>query len=229
MLARALVALFVFGSLGCGSEDPEVASGVGGASAGDGGAGNGGAGGAAPGNGGSGAAGSAGADSGAAIGPCGAVVTSHVPSGATHVALCSELTYDTDPPSGGDHYPDWAAFTTYDFAVPQGFLVHSLEHGAVVLWYNCPEGCTDEVAQAQAFIDALPADPLCAGTSARRRAVLVPSPTLASRWAASSWGWTLTASCFDAAVVADFFTAHYGQGREALCNAGVVVTPTSCP
>ena len=107
--------------------------------------------------------------------------------------------------------------------------MHSLEHGAVVLWYNCPEGCADEVAQAQAFIDALPADPLCAGTSARQRAVLVPSPALGSRWAASAWGWTLTASCFDAAVVGDFFTAHYGQGPEALCNAGVVVTPTSCP
>ena len=51
------------------------------------------------------------------------------------------------PPVFGDHYPTWAAFQTYEYPVPLGYLVHSLEHGAVVVFYDCPEGCAEEVAE----------------------------------------------------------------------------------
>jgi hypothetical protein len=147
-----------------------------------------------------------------------------------HLAQCSDIPYDSNPPSGGDHYGVWAAFQTYDFAVPVGFLVHALEHGAVVFWYNCPEGCADEVAQAQAMIDSFPLDPLCAGTGASRRAVLVPNPDLDARWAASAWGFLDKASCFDEAVLRSFYNDHYGNGPEALCvSSGATLTPSTCP
>lgn len=173
--------------------------------------------------------GGTGPDAGSApVGECDVRVTERAPTEFTHVANCTELAFDTDPPSGGQHYQSWAAFGVYDFPVPPGFLVHSLEHGAVVLWYNCPEGCADEVAQAEAFITGLPADPTCAGTSARQRVILTPSPALGARWAASAWGWTLTASCFDAARFGDFYTEHYRRAREDLCTPGVAVTPQTC-
>jgi len=109
-------------------------------------------------------------------------------------------------------------------------LQDALEHGAVVFWYNCPEGCADEVAQAQAMIDSLPLDPLCAGTGTPRRAVLVPNPDLDARWAASAWGYLDKASCFDEAVLRSFYAEHYGKGPEALCGgSGVTLTPSSCP
>jgi hypothetical protein len=107
--------------------------------------------------------------------------------------------------------------------------VHALEHGAIVFWYNCPEGCAEEVAEVEAFIAGLPEDPLCANTPAARRAVVVPYPALASRWAASAWGHALTADCFDDAAFGSFYTDHYGQGREDLCNAGQVFTQDPCP
>src|SRR5260370_41524469 len=55
----------------------------------------------------------------------------HVPVG-THVA------YSTNPPTGGQHYDTTAHAGFYDTsnAPTDGYLVHSLEHGAVVLWYN---------------------------------------------------------------------------------------------
>jgi hypothetical protein len=148
----------------------------------------------------------------------------------SHVAACSAVSYASNPPTGGNHYGTWAAFQNYDFAVPAGFLVHSLEHGAVVFWYNCPEGCADEVARANALIDSLPVDPLCAGTSTQRRAILVPSPDLDARWAASAWGFLVKAECLDEGTLLSFYAEHYGQGPEDFCSApSTAVTASSCP
>jgi hypothetical protein len=161
-------------------------------------------------------------------GPCNVLTVESPPSSALHVTQCSELSFSTNPPSGGQHYGVWAAFQTYDFALSAGYLVHCLEHGAVVFWYNCPEGCADEVAEVQALIDALPADPLCAGTGVDRRAVLVPYPALATRWGVSAWGHALSANCVDSEAFTGFYTEHYAQGPEQLCNAGQPYTADPC-
>jgi hypothetical protein len=145
------------------------------------------------------------------------------------VTQCTQVAYSTNPPSGGNHYAVWAAFQTYDYPVPVGYVVHDLEHGAIALWYNCPEGCADEVAEVQAFIDSQPEDPLCDGRSAVRRALLVPNPALPSRWAASAWGYALTADCFDEAEFGTFYTSHYGQGPEQTCADNQVIPANACP
>jgi hypothetical protein len=151
---------------------------------------------------------------------CHGVVESQPNGGHLHTPDCTPVTYDSNPPSSGTHYPDWAMYKTYQAPVPWGFLVHDLEHGAVVISYNCPDGCPDEVTQAQALIDALPRDPACGG--ARMRTVLVPEPDLTTRWAASAWTWTLRADCFDSAAFAAFIAAHYqGPDTEAACGGGV--------
>lgn len=175
----------------------------------------------------------AGSQAGAGGGPpalCDSVSEEHPPLSASHLASCSAVSYDSNPPSGGNHYDVWAAFQSYDFAVPAGFLVHSLEHGAVVFWYNCPDGCAEEVAQASAMLDSFPLDPLCAGTSTPRRAILVPSPDLDARWAASAWGFLQKADCFNELALRSFYAEHYGQGPERLCVApGTLVTAGTCP
>ena len=100
--------------------------------------------------------------------------------------------------------------------------MHALEHGAIVVVYNCPGGCADELAAAQAWIDALPPEPAtspCAGDAPR--VILAPDPTLDVRWAATAWTWTLRACSFDAPMFRSFFDAHYGQGRETVCRSQV--------
>jgi Protein of unknown function (DUF3105) len=202
--AGGLGLALLLGALGvpaCGSEPPESPS---------------------PSGGSAGAGGSAG-------GACEFNVEAHPTDVANHLVPCTPITYDTNPPSGGPHYLMWAAFHAYDFPVPAGFLVHSLEHGAVIFWYNCPDGCADEVAQATALIDSLPLDPLCGGLATPRRAILVPSPELDTRWAVSSWGFLAKADCLDAEALRSFYTDHYGQGREDFCAAGVELTAGVCP
>jgi hypothetical protein len=232
--SRALVwlslgLLVASASVACGDDSDTPDSPAGGAG---GGAGSGAAGDGAAGNAAAAAGGTAGAsDAGDPLtgGDCHVNVIESPPASADHLTLCSDVSYDTNPPSGGSHYAIWPAFQTYDFPLPAGVLVHALEHGAIVFWYNCPEGCPDEVAQVEAFIAAEPADPLCVGTPAARRAVLVPYPGLATRWAASSWGYALTADCFDPEAFGAFYTDHYGRGRESLCSSGQAYTESPCP
>lgn len=161
------------------------------------------------------------------VGSCNVRIVESPPTSAVHELQCTDIAYSTNPPSGGNHYGVWAAFQSYDTPVPPGFLVHSLEHGAVVFWYNCPEGCADEVDEVEAFIAALPEDPLC--TAVPRRTALVPYPELGSRWAASAWGFALTADCFDADEFETFYTEHTGRGPEDLCGNGQTDVATRCP
>ena len=68
------------------------------------------------------------------------VITSaaHVPEGT------KPGPYNSNPPAGGTHYDtDYESkfFQESDLAAlpefPEGYLVHSLEHGYVIFWYNC--------------------------------------------------------------------------------------------
>lgn len=65
--------------------------------------------------------------------------------------------YSTDPPTSGPHYASQLfadfyeedALETYG-PYPEGFLLHSSEHGYVIFWYNCAaliDGSCDELKQ----------------------------------------------------------------------------------
>jgi hypothetical protein len=166
-------------------------------------------------------------------GSCNAVSQQHAIEGYMHVPVCSPVTYGTRPPSSGNHYPIWAAYQTYTNAVPEGFWVHNLEHGSIVFSYNCPSGCDSDIAAAQALLDGLPDDPMCdpSAGNPRVRTLMTPDPGLDVKFAASAWGWTLRADCFDSVAFGAFAKAHYGQGREAICGQGEDLStgvPSTC-
>ncbi|HET7539010.1 MAG TPA: DUF3105 domain-containing protein [Polyangiaceae bacterium] len=185
--------------------------------------------------GGTSAAGTAGADAGeggsaeglAGSGACAAELLTFSNPSAQHVSVCSVISYPMNPPVYGDHYPVWAAYKSYTFPVPLGFLVHDLEHGAVELLYNCPQGCADEVALAQTFLDALPMDPRCE-PEVKHQTILAPDPTLPSRWAATAWGHSLTTDCFDRAAFQSFYDANIGHGPEDTCTDGADLASDTC-
>jgi hypothetical protein len=208
------------------------AGGTGGTGTGSGGIAQGGAGG----MGGGGGSGGADLDGGApsdASDAC-AVVTQNPPVLASpHVMTCSLVTYTTNPPTSGPHYPAWANFQTYTQPVPRGFLVHSMEHGAVVISYNCKDGCPDDLAALNSFVDARPADPGCPAPI-KSRIVLVPDPALDRRFAAAAWGALYKSDCLDLPALGAFVDAHYAKGPENICSKGVNPTdpasgiPSNC-
>ena len=155
---------------------------------------------------------------------CALVIEQHPQEGAqpyaVHIPCTGPTNYQTVPPSSGDHFRCWPEYRIFDVPVPWGNLMHGLEHGAVVIVYNCGgagQECLDEVARAQAFIATLPPDPTC-GTA--RRVILAPDPTLPVRWGASAWTWTLQADCFDETAFAQFYVDHVGKTYEDLCSGG---------
>jgi len=157
-------------------------------------------------------------------GPCAIAIDTPPLLPAIHVSD-ADITWDSNPPSSGEHFPVWAAFRAYTSPVPRPYYVHDLEHGAVVLVYNCAAGpidCGAIEAQLQQVSDALPDDPLCtgAGQGVRVRTVITPDPLLDVPVAAAAWGWTYRAQCFDLQTLVDFARAHYGNGPEATCYDG---------
>lgn len=153
------------------------------------------------------------------VGACSVAVAEHPDEGAVHAVPCTQVAFNTNPPTSGTHYSSWAAYKTYAQPVPDGFLVHSLEHGALVIGYDCPEGCPDEVAAVQKWIDGLATDPVCFGE--KPKIILAPNPALDVRWAAAAWNWSWKAPCPDTLTLAAFFQDHYGKTPETgVCGGG---------
>lgn len=132
----------------------------------------------------------------------------HAPQ--TREMPCPTVTYQSNPPASGKHYGTWPVFRVYDQPVPWGYLVHGLEHGAVVIVHNCPGGCPDQLAALRAMVEATPTKPLCS----RPPIIVAPDPTLDVPFAASAWGHTLRAQCFDRDRFAAFVQSHANMGRE---------------
>lgn len=154
---------------------------------------------------------------------CNAVVRTYPIESSTHVDLCSAVEYGTNPPTSGHHYPLWPEYGVYDRAIPRGFYVHSLEHGGVVLAYSCSD-CGSEVEEATSLVEQLPVDPMCCpggecGSNVNQM-VLTPDPGLDTRWAAASWGATLTADCFEPDVFQQFAEEHRDHASELVCSNG---------
>jgi hypothetical protein len=141
----------------------------------------------------------------------------HVPEGTV-------ITYNSNPPSSGPHYPIWANYQEFTQPVDDGYLVHSMEHGGVLLLYKCDadaSACADTVAALRAVRDAVPDDPNC-DPSIRVRIIIAPRPANDVAVAAAAWGNTYRADCVDAPSLAAFITAHYAQGPESLCASGML-------
>ncbi|MFO0686147.1 MAG: DUF3105 domain-containing protein [Sandaracinus sp.] len=152
-------------------------------------------------------------------------------SSRNHDPLCAAIDYTFVPPAAGDHYPVWADYLTYDAPVPWGFVVHSMEHGAVVLVYDPESAAAPQIQQA--FADVIAAhglDPACRDQSWPSRFVVMPSHDLSTPLAALAWGHTYEATCLDAPSLTAFVEANYAHAPESLCNPGTDRSATGwCP
>jgi hypothetical protein len=150
---------------------------------------------------------------------CLVTITAPDTPAAAHVDEGTAITYPSNPPSGGPHYPRWATYSVHPDPVPAPYWVHNLEHGAIVMLHKCDP----DAGACQAFLSqvsaALPDDPSCAA-NIRVRVVIAPDPSLTTPFAASAWGWTYASACPDMGTLVDFAKAHYAKGPEDTCAEG---------
>ena len=123
---------------------------------------------------------------------------------ALHIPQDASVVYDSNPPSSGPHYVTWANFQEFSEPVDDRYLVHSMEHGAVLLLYKCEDaGCPPGLVEGlRAVRDAIATDPLCDPTI-RVRVIIAPRPQNDVMVAAAAWGYTYRADCLDAASLTD--------------------------
>jgi hypothetical protein len=141
---------------------------------------------------------------------------------AMHVPEGTVITYDSNPPSSGPHYPVWANFQEYTAPLDEGYLVHSLEHGAVALLYKCEAtapGCAQTIDSLRKIRDSLASDPSC-DSSIRVRVIIAPFPRLDVPVAAVAWGITYKAECVDVPTLTQFAKDNYAMSPENICAAG---------
>jgi len=141
---------------------------------------------------------------------------------AMHVPEGTVITYDSNPPSSGPHYPVWANFQEYTAPLDEGYLVHSLEHGAVALLYKCEAtapGCAQTIDSLRKIRDSLATDPSCE-PSIRVRVIIAPFPRLDVPVAAVAWGITYKADCVDVPTLTQFAKDNYAMSPENICAPG---------
>ena len=123
--------------------------------------------------------------------------------GANHVPESTKEEYSTNPPTSGPHYANSQPAGIYDKPIPDGNLIHSMEHGAVVVWYRAdlPQG---EVEQIRAAFDAAKVG----------KKIMTPRAGLDVPVALTSWGYLLKLDAIDAEKITEFILANNDRGPE---------------
>ena len=121
--------------------------------------------------------------------------------------------YDSRPPIGGPHYRSaYPQYGVVDHAVLPGYWLNNLEHGAVVLLYNCPTACPDLVAGIRDLYQQLPLGEN--ETSGVPRLLAVPYTEMDHRLAVVAWDHLLELDAFDKDQILDFYKRFLDRGPE---------------
>lgn len=131
-----------------------------------------------------------------------AQVTSELSAGRDHVS--GNIDYDHRFPTSGPHNPTWVEPGVYERRQPKEKLVHALEHGNIVIYYDEPEAAVMERLRDWAGLY----DNQWSGI------VVTPAPGLGESLVLTAWTKRLRLDDFQPAVAAAFIDAYRGRGPE---------------
>ena len=134
---------------------------------------------------------------------------------ADHVPEGTPVEYNSRPPTSGPHYSAWhPSYGLVSQTIDPRTWVHNLEHGAVVLLYNCPDACPDLVEQLRELHGSLPR-----GRNAKTgvpRMLVVPYADMDRKIAVTAWGYLLEMDEFDRDAITRFYDARIDRGPECV-------------
>jgi len=137
-----------------------------------------------------------------------------VNDGSDHVPVGTPVPYASNPPASGPHYAGGGiapiAKGFYEEVVPPEVWVHNLEHGDVVVLYDCVGECEATFLNSlRSLTDAVP--PSKFGT---KKIVITRYPGLSPRIMAVAWDVQLDFTSFDQSGLVSFYQRHQGRGPE---------------
>lgn len=119
--------------------------------------------------------------------------------------------YNSNPPTSGHHYAKWLDAGFYDsnsYKYPQGHLVHNLEHGYIIFWYNCKTlsdtACADMKTQIKAVMTA----------AENFKVIAYPWDSIDVPVVMTSWGYKLPFKTFDVQLARTFIDQHRNRAPE---------------
>jgi hypothetical protein len=122
--------------------------------------------------------------------------------------------FNSNPPAGGAHFDtDYTAkfYQESDLASlpkhPEGYLVHSLEHGYVIFWYNCQVPNTDCAALKQTIQKVM-------DDTGGAKLIAFPWSSMDIPLAMTSWGRILKFTKPDPALMKQFVERNRYQAPE---------------
>jgi hypothetical protein len=132
-----------------------------------------------------------------------------------HVADSAEPgPYLSNPPAGGAHYSTDYTEKFYQEsdlpglpAHPEGYLVHSLEHGYVIFWYNCQAANTDCAALKQSIQTVM-------DQTGKEKLIAFPWSKMDMPLAMTSWGRLLKFKTPDEKLMKQFVLRNRYQAPE---------------
>ena len=116
--------------------------------------------------------------------------STHIEIGDTHPS------YSTKPATSGWHYDEAASWGVKNEPVPEERLIHNLEHGGVVIYYNCPEGCPETVEKLAEIVNKTD------------ETILAPYPDMETIIALTEWTFIERLNEYDEDRVKAFIRAH---------------------
>ncbi len=124
----------------------------------------------------------------------------HITTGQTHPA------YNSDPPTSGWHYDTPLAAGFHEQPVADEQVVHNLEHGHVVIAYDCSKlaDCTATKAQIRQLV----------ARNRNWKVTAVPRQNADAAIALTAWGWLDKLDAFDEARITAFINAWRDRGPE---------------
>lgn len=126
----------------------------------------------------------------------------------THIATGTPGTWQTLPPSSGQHWPAPAPWGPAQQALPPERWVHNLEHGGIVVLFRDAA----DAPTAAAFARHAPAETQFGEV----KVVDAPYPKLAQRFALVAWGWVDQMDAWSDTEALSFYAAHVDRGPEAV-------------
>ena len=135
--------------------------------------------------------------------------------GRNHVPIGTAVEYNSNPPTSGPHYAEWEKPGIYNKALEDGKLIHSLEHGYVIISYNCDK--TDSVSEwkdnsgCQKLVEQIKQVTKKTGMD---RLIVVPRPNLDTPIALTAWTKLLKLEDVNEDKIVNFVKEFRNQGPE---------------
>lgn len=145
--------------------------------------------------------------------------------GRGHVQESVHPEYDSNPPTSGPHYEKTEEWGIYDKPLVPEKLVHNLEHGGIVIFYNCnyPPTTTGQEDTAEwkekqkkrcDSIKSSLKDIVERLQKKDRKIIVAPSSTLDTTIAVTAWGWYDKMLNVEEERIFNFFGDHINKGEE---------------